>query len=207
MIPTPLNISRALATPPARGTRRNGPTIPPNMRARMADAEARAWAHSTLAGALWELGTRATLAISVAEKYFASRQEKPCTVKNNTSISPRSHHGCTAPAEPATIEKIEIMNILTIPQKQSNTGSIHDLNSDMMAREIKVPANTTHILILAAYYGGRGYTTHGSAEAAAKQAKRFKKDNMSFMAFSSDGKNLDFDGFDFLPGRSELDLA
>jgi len=94
-----------------------------------------------------------------------------------------------------------------IPQKQSNSGSIHDLNSDMCDRLIAVPASASHIVILAAYYGGRGYTTHASAEAAAKKCRSLKKDGYSYQSFdAAAGKHLDFDGQDFQVGQSEMDL-
>ena len=66
MTPHPPPIARALAAALPRGTRAAGPNIPPNMRARLREAEARAWSHSTLAGHLWESGERATRAIALA---------------------------------------------------------------------------------------------------------------------------------------------
>jgi hypothetical protein len=49
-----------------RGQRARETEIPANMRANFAADEARAWAHSNLAGALWELGFRASRAIQLA---------------------------------------------------------------------------------------------------------------------------------------------
>ena len=46
------------------------------------------------------------------------------------------------------------MKILTIAQKMSNTGSIHDLASDQFAREIKFRGTAKFAVVLAAYYGG-----------------------------------------------------
>jgi hypothetical protein len=57
------------------------------MRARLAQAEARAWAHSTLAGALFELGMRATLAISTAAQYLSESQNKGCAGETPAVIS------------------------------------------------------------------------------------------------------------------------
>lgn len=67
------------------------------------------------------------------------------------------------------------MKTYTIPQKMSNTGSIHDIASDMFDRDIKFPAGHKYAVVLAAYYGGKGYTTHRT-EAAAIRASRKNKD-------------------------------
>ena len=98
------------------------------------------------------------------------------------------------------------MKIITIKQKQSNTGSIHDLASDTRDREIKIPATAEYVIILAAYYGGKGYSTHATAEAAAKKVKSLKKDNTSFEVFDADGSHLDWDGCDFRLGVSRKTL-
>ena len=47
-----------------------------------------------------------------------------------------------------------------IPQKMSNTGSIHDIASDNFDRDIKFPAGAKYAVVLASYYGGKGYTMH-----------------------------------------------
>ena len=52
------------------------------------------------------------------------------------------------------------MKILTIKQKMSGTGSIHDLASGFEDREIKFPNGFKFAVVKANYYGGRGYTTH-----------------------------------------------
>ena len=64
------------------------------------------------------------------------------------------------------------MKTYTIERKMVNSGSIHDLNSDMFDRDIKFPAGCEYAVVLAAYFGGRGYTTHKTSEAAIKQSKR-----------------------------------
>ena len=99
------------------------------------------------------------------------------------------------------------MKIITIEAKQSNTGSIHDLASDTRDREIKIPKTAEYVIILAAYYGGKGYTTHSTAAAAAKKVKSLKKDNCSFQVFDSEGSHLDWDGCDFQKWDSNRDLA
>jgi hypothetical protein len=63
------------------------------------------------------------------------------------------------------------MKKVIIPQKPSNTGSIHDIASQHYDREIKFPKGAKYAIVLASYYGGKGYTTHAS-EAATIQADR-----------------------------------
>lgn len=50
-----------------RGQRARETAIPANMLANFAADEARAWAHSDLAGALWESGFRASRSIKLAD--------------------------------------------------------------------------------------------------------------------------------------------
>ncbi len=66
------------------------------------------------------------------------------------------------------------MKTYIIPQKQSNTGSIHDIASDMYDREINFPAGTKYAVVLSSYYGGRGYTTHRTKTATITQAKKMR---------------------------------
>jgi hypothetical protein len=99
------------------------------------------------------------------------------------------------------------MRIITIEQKQSNSGSIHDLASDTRDRDIKIPATAGYVIILAAYYGGKGYSTHATAESAARKVKSLKKDNTSFEVFDADGSYLEWDGCDFRVGDPNRDIA
>ena len=62
----------------------------------------------------------------------------------------------------------------TIPQKMSNSGSIHDIASDNFDREIVFAAGCKYAVVLASYYGGKGYTTHKTAEAAIKASNAQK---------------------------------
>lgn len=62
------------------------------------------------------------------------------------------------------------MKIYTIPQKMINSGSIHDIASDMFDREIRFPKGSLYAVVDASYYGGKGYTTHRTAQAAAKKS-------------------------------------
>jgi len=64
------------------------------------------------------------------------------------------------------------MTTYTIPQKMSGTGSIHDIASEHFDRDIVFAPGCNYAVVLASYYGGKGYTTHRTAEAAAKAARR-----------------------------------
>jgi len=63
------------------------------------------------------------------------------------------------------------MKIHTIGEKMSGTGAIHDIASDLMDRDIEFPAGSKYAVVIAAYYGGKGYTTHKTEGAAIKQAR------------------------------------
>lgn len=63
---------------------------------------------------------------------------------------------------------------ITIHKKMSGTGSIHDLASDMYDRDIVFAPGCKYAVILAAYYGGKGYTTHKTEAAAIKASNRLK---------------------------------
>ena len=55
------------------------------------------------------------------------------------------------------------MPTIIIPAKMSGTGTIHDLESDLQDRKIKIPTGG-YAVVLAAYYGG-GTTTHRTWDA------------------------------------------
>jgi len=112
MKPTPLQI--LALHPPARGSRRLRENIPPNMIRRFLDGEARAWKHSTLSGALWETGVRASRAIATAEKFFSAPQNKSCADSAHATNSPCRQHGGTVPAEPGKPLETEKMKIIDI---------------------------------------------------------------------------------------------
>ena len=58
----------------------------------------------------------------------------------------------------------------TIPAKMSGTGTIHDIESDQYDREIVGCGK--YAVVLASYYGGKGYTTHMTAYTAIRQSAR-----------------------------------
>lgn len=62
----------------------------------------------------------------------------------------------------------------TIPQKMSGTGDIHDIASDLFDRDIVFAPGCVYAVILAAYYGGKGYTTHRTPEAAIAASRKVK---------------------------------
>lgn len=64
------------------------------------------------------------------------------------------------------------MKKVIIPQKMSGTGSIHDIASQHFDREIKFPKGAQFAVVLASYYGGKGYTTHATEAAAIQADKR-----------------------------------
>ena len=78
-----------------------------------------------------------------------------------------------------------------LAQKQSNSGSIHDLSSEHYEREIKFAAGAIYAVVPAAYYGFDG-TSHKTAEAAIR-AKR-KLGGYSCQIIDRDGYYYDAQG-------------
>ena len=77
------------------------------------------------------------------------------------------------------------MTTYTIPQKSSNSGSIHDIASDMFDRDIVFAPGCKFAVVLASYYGGKGYTTHKTEEAAIASSK--KQSDYSHAIIDADG--------------------
>lgn len=77
---------------------------------------------------------------------------------------------------------------VVIEAKMSGTGSIHDIASEHGSRTIR--GGGKYAVVLAAYYGGRGYTTHLTEGAAIKQAERLAKAGYSFAIIDSEGNQL-----------------
>lgn len=78
---------------------------------------------------------------------------------------------------------------IIISQKMSGTGSIHDLADQHRERVIK--GRGKYAVVLAAFYGGRGYTTHATEGAAIRQAKKLRKNGYSLQILDSDGKRVE----------------
>lgn len=72
-----------------------------------------------------------------------------------------------------------------IKQKMSGTGSIHDLASDLEDRIISGPGK--YAVVLASYYGGKGYTTHMTADAAIKKSQSLYKHGFSHAIIDENG--------------------
>ncbi len=83
------------------------------------------------------------------------------------------------------------MKSYTIPQKMSGTGSIHDIASQHESRKIKFPRGAKYAVVLASYYGGRGYTTHKTEEATIKQSK--KEQEFSHQILDVNGDVYEYD--------------
>lgn len=81
----------------------------------------------------------------------------------------------------------------------SGTGSIHDIRSDKYDREIRFPGRSIYACVLAAYYAGKGYTTHATAQAVIAESKRNAK--YSHGIIDSDGMS-----YDIKPGDYEDEL-
>ena len=59
----------------------------------------------------------------------------------------------------------------TIPAKQSNSGSIHDLAREGVDRIIRFAAGCQYAVVWSSYYGGKGYTTHRTEMSAIKASR------------------------------------
>ena len=79
------------------------------------------------------------------------------------------------------------MKKLVIPQKMSNSGSIHDIESDMYAREIKFRKGCHFAVVLSSFYGDH-YTTHQTLTAAAKMSRKMKE--WSHVVINSEGEEI-----------------
>ena len=64
------------------------------------------------------------------------------------------------------------MKQYVIKQKMSGTGTIHDLASDLSDRVIPFRGSAKYAVVIAAYYGGRGWWTHTSEEATIRDYRR-----------------------------------
>lgn len=87
------------------------------------------------------------------------------------------------------------MKTYTIKRKMSNTGSIHDIASDLFDRNIVFAPGCIYAVVKASYYGGKGYTTHKTASAAAKQSHKIA--DYSHVIIDSEGNSY-FAQFDNL---------
>ena len=79
------------------------------------------------------------------------------------------------------------MKSYTIEQKMSNSGSIHDIASDQFDRVIEFRGAAKYAVVLASYYGGKGYTAHATEESACRQAHKLSKQEYSYTIIDADG--------------------
>ncbi len=74
------------------------------------------------------------------------------------------------------------MKTLTLTE----SGSIYDIGTES-GRDIKFPRNAKFAVVLAAYYGGQGYTTHRTATAAIREARKMSRMNYSYEIIDVEG--------------------
>ena len=86
------------------------------------------------------------------------------------------------------------MKTLTISQDlHRNIHSIADQNCD---RDINFPSGCEYAVVLASYYGGKGYTCHKTADAAMEKSQ--KESEYSHQIIDTDGNILDMNGYDLV---------
>jgi len=83
----------------------------------------------------------------------------------------------------------------------SNDGSIYDIASDCYDRDIDFPEGSIYAVVLASYYGGKGYTTHRSEYAAIKRSSAI--DEYSHAIIDCEGKSYDICPNDVLVARDD----
>jgi hypothetical protein len=82
----------------------------------------------------------------------------------------------------------------TISQKMSGTGTIHDIASDQFDRDIVFGKDGKYAVVIAAYYGGKGYTSHKTAKAAIAKSRSESKANYSHTIIDIDGNEYCING-------------
>jgi hypothetical protein len=83
------------------------------------------------------------------------------------------------------------MKTYTINQKQSNSGTIHDIASDQFNRVINFPKNAVYALVLPSYFGNQ-YTTAKTVEAIIAKSQK----EPDGIIIDVDGKQYDVNGAD-----------
>jgi len=79
------------------------------------------------------------------------------------------------------------MKVYTIKKKMSGTGTIYDIASDQFDLPIKFRKGTKFAVVLSASYGDYRYSTHKTAEAAAKMSDRQARAGYSHAVIDYDG--------------------
>lgn len=80
------------------------------------------------------------------------------------------------------------MHILTLPQKSSNSGSIHDIRSERFDIDIKFIGDTQYAVVKASYYNDFSYTTHKTFDAAIAASQKLKKQGYSHQIINRNGE-------------------
>jgi len=88
-------------------------------------------------------------------------------------------------------QEIVMKKIYTIKKKQSSSGSIHDLASDTKDRDIIFRDGCVYAVVTASFYGGKGYTTHKTQDAAISASRRLTKLGYSHEIIDSSGCSYD----------------
>lgn len=90
--------------------------------------------------------------------------------------------------------RVHDMDTLTIISDA--TANIHSIASQQVDREIKFRKGTKYAVVLASYYGGKGYTTHATQLAASNKADKLLAEGYSVCVIDSDGVRYIADSFD-----------
>ena len=69
----------------------------------------------------------------------------------------------------------------------SGTGNIHDIASENFDRVIEFRGAARYAVVMAAYYGGKGYTTHATEAAVCRQAHKLGRLGYSHKIIDADG--------------------
>jgi len=76
----------------------------------------------------------------------------------------------------------------TIEQKDSGEGSIYDIASSNYDRRIVFGRGCSYAVVLASFYGGRGYTTHRTESAAVAKSRALSRLGYSHEIIDTDGE-------------------
>jgi hypothetical protein len=79
---------------------------------------------------------------------------------------------------------------LIIPAKPAGTGTIHDIASNLVSREIFFRRGEIYAVVTAAWYEGP-YTTHRTLAAAIKESRRLARAGYSHAILDRDGRHQD----------------
>ena len=92
------------------------------------------------------------------------------------------------------MESNKLDNVYVIQRSESQ--DIHNISSDLEDREIKFANDCQFAVVLASYYGGKGYTTHRTEEAAITASRR--NSNYSHKIIDTKGSEYCFNGVELV---------